>query len=152
MRNCWKQPSCNFLTNSQLPENLTALKVCKISKNKWRRMELAYSLEYVNVSLFCLPPVGIFLLKVNYWNTKITCKICSKLSIKASERRHCLVPLLLNSNRLQTLVWYFHCWLSKSKCQLSKTFLAFSANIYEVNFIAFCNVGYQKIELIWKSV
>ena len=33
-------------------------------------------------------PVGIYLLKVNNRNTRTRCEICSKLTIKTSERRH----------------------------------------------------------------
>ena len=33
-------------------------------------------------------PVGIYLLKVNNRDTKTRCEICSKLTIKAPERRH----------------------------------------------------------------
>ena len=32
--------------------------------------------------------VGIYLLRVNNENTKITCEICSKLTIKRSEERY----------------------------------------------------------------
>ena len=35
-----------------------------------------------------LCPVGIYLLKVNNGNTRLRCKICSTLTIKAPERRH----------------------------------------------------------------
>ena len=34
-------------------------------------------------------PAGIFLLKVNNRNTRKRCEICSKLTIKALERRRC---------------------------------------------------------------
>ena len=51
------------------------------------------------------------------------CEICLKLTIKIPERRqwrHYGV-LLLTLNKLQTLSWCFHCWLSASKCQLGKS-------------------------------
>ena len=32
-------------------------------------------------------PAGIYLLKVNYRNTRLSCEICSKLTIKMPERR-----------------------------------------------------------------
>ena len=41
-------------------------------------------------------PVDIYLLKVNYANTRTTCEICSKLTMKAPERHGVvLVSLLL---------------------------------------------------------
>ena len=33
-------------------------------------------------------PVGLYLLKVNNRNTRTWCEICSKLTIKTTERRH----------------------------------------------------------------
>ena len=33
-------------------------------------------------------PAGIYLLKVNNRNTRTRCEICSKLTIKTSERRY----------------------------------------------------------------
>ena len=53
-----------------------------------------------------------------------TCEICSKLTIKTSERRQ-----LLTLNRFHTLFWCSYCWLTLTKCQLgskvpwSKSFL-----------------------------
>ena len=35
-------------------------------------------------------PPGIYLLKVNNGNTRISCEICSKLTIKTPERHYCL--------------------------------------------------------------
>ena len=32
-------------------------------------------------------PVGIYVFKVNYRNTRARCEICSKLTIKTEERR-----------------------------------------------------------------
>ena len=34
-------------------------------------------------------PAGIYLLKVNNRNTRKMCEICSKLTIKTPEQRHC---------------------------------------------------------------
>ena len=34
-------------------------------------------------------PAGIYVLKVNNRNTRTSCEICSKLTIKTPERRHC---------------------------------------------------------------
>ena len=43
----------------------------------------------------CYSPVGMYLLKVNKRNTRKRCKICSKLTIKTTERRSgvCIVKL-----------------------------------------------------------
>ena len=52
------------------------------------------------------------------------CKICSKLTIKRSERRQyhvVLVYLLLTLNRCHVLFWYFLCWPWISKSQLSNS-------------------------------
>ena len=41
---------------------------------------------------------GIYLFKVNNWNTRTVCDICSKLTIK-------------NQNDFFDVVWCLHCWL-----------------------------------------
>ena len=41
--------------------------------------------------------------------TRAMCEICSKLTIKTSERRF-LVPLFLALNRFHILFWCFYCW------------------------------------------
>ena len=52
----------------------------QISCNQLFRL---YQMSYYDTS-----PVGIYLLKVNKRNTRARCEICSKLTIKTSERRH----------------------------------------------------------------
>ena len=47
-------------------------------------------------------PVGIYAFKVNNRNTRTRFEICSKLTIKTSERRH-LVSLLLTLNIFHAL-------------------------------------------------
>ena len=44
----------------------------------------------LNAPLFTImksPPVDIYLLKIDYRNTRARCEICSKLTIKTPERR-----------------------------------------------------------------
>ena len=50
-------------------------------------------------------PVNIYLFKVNYWKTRKTCEICSKLTIKTPERRqwrHSVFFLFLTLNIFHT--------------------------------------------------
>ena len=50
-----------------------------------------YSLHIANnkISIFILPfPASIYILQVNYRNTRTRCEICSKITIKIPERRH----------------------------------------------------------------
>ena len=66
-------------------------------------------------------PAGICLLKVNNRNPRTRCKICSKLTIKTTERHHgvVLVSLLLTLNIIHTLLEQgFYCYLWASKCWL----------------------------------
>ena len=48
-------------------------------------------------------PVGIYLLRVNNRNTRTSCEICSKLTIKTPERRQCRL------NIFHTLFKCFYC-------------------------------------------
>ena len=52
-------------------------------------------------------PTDIYLLKVNYRNTRTRCKICSKSVV--------LVFLFLTLNRFHTLIKCFHYWFWKGK-------------------------------------
>ena len=45
-------------------------------------------------------PVGIYLFKVNNRNTRARCEICSKLTIKTPERRHCSSVSIVNFKHL----------------------------------------------------
>ena len=58
--------------------------------------------------------------KVNNWNTRLRCEICSKLTIKTSERRHWRRSgvLLLTLNIFHTLFQCFCCSLWASNCRL----------------------------------
>ena len=54
-------------------------------------------------------PAGNYMFKVNNRNTRTKCEVCSKLTIKTPERRHCaigvvLVSLLLPLNIFHTLL------------------------------------------------
>ena len=57
---------------------------CKIAGQiSCKQLFRLYQMSYYDTS-----PVGIYLLKVNHRNTRARCEICSKLTIKTSERRH----------------------------------------------------------------
>ena len=57
---------------------------CKIAgRISCKQLFRLYQMSYYDTS-----PVGIYLLKVNHRNTRARCEICSKLTIKTSERRH----------------------------------------------------------------
>ena len=63
---------------------------------------------------YSIIPAGIYLFKVNNGNTRKTCEICSKLTIK-------MVPLLLNLNIFHTLYYFtqcFYCRLWTNKWRL----------------------------------
>ena len=54
-------------------------------------LKLAVSQErFDGINWFICVPASIYLLKVNNRNTRTRCEICSKLTIKLSERRRCL--------------------------------------------------------------
>ena len=42
-----------------------------------------------SVEVSVVNPVGIYMFKVNYRNARTRCEICSKLTVKTPERRHC---------------------------------------------------------------
>ena len=50
-------------------------------------------------------PAGIYLLKVSKRNTRARCEICSKLTIKIPERRHCII--IVNFEHILHLVLVF---------------------------------------------
>ena len=52
-------------------------------------------------------PAGIYLLKVNYRKTRTRCEICSKLTIKLPERRHCSGVFIVNFEHISHLVLVF---------------------------------------------
>ena len=54
-------------------------------------------------------PAGIYLLKVNYRNTRARCEICSKLTIKTSEWSHCCCSAgsIANFEHISCLVQVF---------------------------------------------
>ena len=54
----------------------------------------------VNTSFHSYNPAGNYMFKVNNRNTRIRCKLCSKLKIKTPERHQ--VSLLLTLNKFQT--------------------------------------------------
>ena len=54
-------------------------------------------------------PSGIYLFKFNIGNTKTRSEICSKLTIKISERRHWRRSGFFIGNRFHTLLCCFHC-------------------------------------------
>ena len=49
-------------------------------------------------------PAGIYLLKINTMNTRIRCEICSKLTIKTSERRQAFI---VNFEHISHLILVF---------------------------------------------
>ena len=60
------------------------------------------NLYYMN--MFSDFTASIYLLKVGNRNTRTRCKICSKLTIKTSERRHwCCGVLILNVDQISHL-------------------------------------------------
>ena len=60
-------------------------------------------------------PVGIYLVKVNNLNTRTRCEICSKLTIKISEWRHCLKKA---QNSVFYLFWKFCHFFPKRQCKM----------------------------------
>ena len=46
------------------------------------------------LSVFRVAPAGNYMLKVNNRNTRTRCEICSKLTIKTPEQRHCSVSIV----------------------------------------------------------
>ena len=48
------------------------------------------------IAKFCLGPSSIYLLKVNNRNTRASCEICSELTVKTPERRHCFRVSIVN--------------------------------------------------------
>ena len=61
------------------------------------------------------------LLNVNNKNPRKRCEVCSKLTIKTSERRQCdvvLVSFLLTLNILHTFFLCYYYWLWTAKCSL----------------------------------
>ena len=65
-------------------------------------------------------PAGIYLFEVNKRNTGTMCEICSKLTIKITDKTSMgsLFSLLLTLNKFHTLLWCFCCWIWTSKCLL----------------------------------
>ena len=63
-------------------------------------------------------PANIYLLKVRNWNIRKRCEICSKLTIKAPERRQwrCSIVFIVNCEHISYFSNYFCCWLWTSKC------------------------------------
>ena len=61
-------------------------------------------------------PADTYVLKVNNWNIKEMCEVCSKITIKIPDV--VLVSLPLPLDRFHTFFWRFHCWLWISKCNL----------------------------------
>ena len=59
------------------------------SKSRWEKWVICLVIMF---------PAGIYLFKVSNRNTRTRCEICSKLTIKASERHLVLVFLLLTLN------------------------------------------------------
>ena len=62
------------------------------------------SYDVLFLSSMLASPAGNYIFKVNNRNTRTRCEICSKLTIKASERRHwvALMSLLLTLNIFHT--------------------------------------------------
>ena len=59
--------------------------------------------------LYKLIPVGNYMFKVNKRNTRTRCEICSKLTIKTTERRHWRRPgvFVVNFEHISHLVLVF---------------------------------------------
>ena len=75
-----------------------------------------------------ISPASNYMFKVNNRNTRTRCEMCSKLTVKISERRQCrrpMVSLLLTLNIFLTLFQCFYSNFEQQKCRLrgSKKFL-----------------------------
>ena len=90
-----------FFVNPYLPQLLTVTRssgdLCRLDTN----------------SVVWFYPSIIYMFKVNNGNTRTMCEICSKLTIKTTERRHIF----------HTLFWCYHCWLWTSECHLGSLIL-----------------------------
>ena len=83
--------------------------VCQLSQSRPSSLTQQWSmfLSYRNNSLsfpknqFTDFPTNIYLLKVNYRNTRKRCELCSELIIKTSEWHQCSCSVF----------WCFYCWL-----------------------------------------
>ena len=84
-------------------------------------------------------PSSICLFKGNSENTRITCQICSKSTIKKPDRRNdlVLVSLLLPLNTFHILFWRLHCWILTSKCRV-ECFLIFITKCEDKKFLILC--------------
>ena len=63
------------------------------SMNKYR--VTTKTLYRVNIFELRVFPAGIYVFKVSHRNTRARCEICSMLTIKTPDRRHCLVLVFL---------------------------------------------------------
>ena len=72
-------------------------------------------------------PACIYLFKISNVNTKIMCEIWSMLKIKTSQDiiDVILVYSWLALNSSHVLLWRFHCWLWRSRCQLRNLWNSF---------------------------
>ena len=63
-------------------------------------------------------PENKYVLKVNYWSTRIRTEICSKLTIKTPERRQWRHSgdFIVNFELCPTFFWCFHRWLWTGRC------------------------------------
>ena len=94
-------------------------------------LKTGFSLNKRNLSI----PADIYLLKVNYRNTRTRCEICSNLTIKTLERRHWgFGVFIVNSEHISDLILVFP--LLTSNIQLSAEISRFDKTLapYHVNF------------------
>ena len=69
------------------------------------------------VTIIIRYPATIYLFKVNSRNTRKRCKICLKLTIKTTERRHKRRSsvFIVNLEQISHIFWCFYCWIGTSK-------------------------------------
>ena len=85
-------------------------KFLKISSRKIKENSMISEINrwiQILTSFFDQFPPGIYLFKVNIGNTKTTCEIRSKLTIKTPYV--VLLSLLLTLNRFHAMSWCFYC-------------------------------------------
>ena len=105
------------------------------------------SIKKVQVSLlnvcYKFKLLGPCLLKVSNRNTRTLCEICSMLTTNTPELRHWRHSgvLLLTLSRIQTLLWYFRCWIWTSRCRLGSVWIT---NIWSTK-IPFSSIMYPKL-------
>ena len=109
-KDCWKS-LMYFSTKikmTDIVETLHLIDPTKSCAEKLREECLTLTLGSKTATILQRPyvPAGNYMFKVNNWNIRTRCEICSKLTIKIPERRHgvVLVSLLLTFNIFHALL------------------------------------------------